>query len=137
MPHESLRAAHTKQWLAKAAKDLRLASLVLSAVPPEPEDALFHCQQAVEKVLKAFLTWHDQPFRKVHDLGELGKQCVLIDPRLETAVEEAAGLSEYAWLHRYPGDAPPPGVEEAQRRVSEARQVVEAVRARIPDEAHP
>ena len=27
-------------------------------------DATFHCQQAVEKALKAFLIWHDRPFRK-------------------------------------------------------------------------
>ena len=38
----------------------------MAADPPLLEDALFHCQQAVEKVLKALLTWHDEPFRKTH-----------------------------------------------------------------------
>jgi HEPN domain-containing protein len=38
-------------------------------------DATFHCQQAVEKTIKAFLTWHDRAFRKTHDLVELGAEC--------------------------------------------------------------
>jgi HEPN domain-containing protein len=44
---------------------------------------MFHCQQAAEKALKAFLTFHDQPFRKTHDLASLGKQCANIDATLE------------------------------------------------------
>jgi len=43
--------------------------LHLKASLPFLEDALFHCQQAVEKALKGFLTWHDRPFEKTHDLG--------------------------------------------------------------------
>jgi HEPN domain-containing protein len=42
-------------------------------------DATFHCQQAVEKAMKAFLTWHDRIFRKTHDLVELGGHCVGIE----------------------------------------------------------
>ena len=40
-------------------------------IPPLIEDALFHCQQAAEKAMKAFLTAHDTAFRKTHDLDEL------------------------------------------------------------------
>ena len=46
------------------------------------EDVLFHCQQAVEKALKAFLTWHDRPFGKTHDLQRLGLRCPRVDPGL-------------------------------------------------------
>jgi HEPN domain-containing protein len=35
-------------------------------------DALFHCQQAAEKVLKAYLTWNGRTFPKTHSIGELG-----------------------------------------------------------------
>lgn len=55
-------------------------------------DALFHCQQAIEKALKAFLTWHDEPFRKTHDLGELGTQCVTLDDTLTALLRRAAPL---------------------------------------------
>jgi hypothetical protein len=47
---------------------LRLrASFPATAVdvsPPIPEGVVFHCQQAVEEVLEAFLTWHDGPSGK-------------------------------------------------------------------------
>jgi HEPN domain-containing protein len=61
--------ADTRAWLARARDDIRGADIDLAAAPPLLGDAAFHCQQAVEKALKAFLTWHDRPFRKTHDLG--------------------------------------------------------------------
>ena len=41
--------------------------------PPLPREALYHCQQAAEKALKGFLAFHDHPFRRTHDLRELGE----------------------------------------------------------------
>jgi hypothetical protein len=45
-------------------------------------NALFFCQQAAEKSLKAFLTWHERAFRRTHDLEELGEACRAIDGTL-------------------------------------------------------
>ena len=87
---------------------------MLAASPPEPEDALFHCQQAVEKTFKGFLVWHDQPLRKIHDLGKLGRHCVGIDATLESLVDRAASLTEYAWSFRYPGEETEASPEEAR-----------------------
>ena len=56
------RADQARQWLRHSAEDLRAASHDLQAAPPLVGDVLFHCQQAVEKALKAFLAWHLQPF---------------------------------------------------------------------------
>jgi HEPN domain-containing protein len=64
-------------WLAKAVDDLECATVL--AASGHGETALYHCQQAAEKALKAFLTWHDQPFRKTHNLLELGDACAAID----------------------------------------------------------
>jgi len=72
----------TRAWLARARDDLRGAEIDLAAVPPLLGDAAFHCQQAVEKALKALLVWHDRPFRRTHDLVEFGAECVAIVPRL-------------------------------------------------------
>lgn len=71
MQHDPVKAADTRAWLEKAFMDLRSASVDLGAAPPIVGVALFHCQQAVEKVIKALLTWDDRPFRKTHDLAEL------------------------------------------------------------------
>jgi HEPN domain-containing protein len=46
--------AEARAWFQKAANDLRGADIDLAAEPPLVEDALFHCQQAVEKSIKGF-----------------------------------------------------------------------------------
>jgi len=76
------RRAHALAWLARARQDLNRIARCLEAVPPDPEDALFHCQQTAEKALKALLALHDEPFRKTHDLSALGKQCSGVEPAL-------------------------------------------------------
>ena len=60
MAADPVLVENTKAWLAKAAKDLRRVEQLISAEEPDYEDAVFHCQQTVEKALKAFLTWHDE-----------------------------------------------------------------------------
>ena len=137
MPADPLRAIDTRSWLAKAQVDLRSADADLAAAPPILGDALFHCQQAVEKALKAFLTWQDTPFPKTHDLVALGGACVRFDATLEPLLRSAAPLTEYAWKFRYPGDVPEPTRQETDRAVALASQVVTAIGARLPPEAKP
>ena len=137
MPPDPVRTADTRAWLAKAILDLRSARADLGVVPPIRGDALFHCQQAVEKVLRAWLTWHDRPFRKTHDLGELGVQGVAVDAELEPLLREAAPLTEYAWQFRYPGEVAEPAEEETAAGLALAEQVVAAISERLPPEARP
>jgi HEPN domain-containing protein len=137
MPLDPVRLADTRGWIQKAEMDMRSAQVDLAAVPPLVGDALFHCQQAVEKTLKAFLTWHDHPFRKTHDLVELGVQCAAIDAALEDLLREAAPLTEYAWKFRYPGDASEPTVAEAEVAIDVAFRVIAAVRDRIRADTSP
>ncbi|MHB0876176.1 MAG: HEPN domain-containing protein [Anaerolineae bacterium] len=134
MPHDAARLADTRAWLSKAMRDIRTAEVVLAAEPPLLEDALFHCQQAAEKALKALLAWHDRPFRRTHDLSELGRQCIALVPDLETLLIEVAPLSEYAWRFRYPGEPEEPAPAEAREALVLARRVVHAIRAHLPDE---
>lgn len=68
MAHDPVKIEETRSWFRKAGDDLRAASVDVEAEPPLLEDALFHCQQAVEKAMKGFLAWHDQPFGKTHSL---------------------------------------------------------------------
>ena len=44
------------------------------------------------------------------DLAEIGRQCVLIDPRLEDVCRRADDLTVFAWLFRYPGDEEEPSL---------------------------
>jgi HEPN domain-containing protein len=127
----------TRAWLIRAHQDLRGADVDLEAAPPLLSDATFHCQQAAEKAMKGFLAWHDQPFRKTHDLGELGILCVAVDVTLEPVLRKAAPLTEYAWRYRYPGDPLEPPIDEVRRALAVAREVVASILARVPAQTHP
>lgn len=113
MPPDAARIAETSEWLSKAGIDLRAAEHDRTASPPITGDMVFHAQQVAEKALKAFLSWHDVPFRKTHNLVELGEQCAGIEASIEPLLKKAAVLTEYAWRFRYPGDASEPEIAEA------------------------
>jgi HEPN domain-containing protein len=96
MPHDPELVAETRAWLLKAVQDLGAGSHDLCASPPFTADAAFHAQQAAEKAMKAFLTWHSSPFRKTHALEELGQQCLALEPALAGAIDDAVPLTKYA-----------------------------------------
>jgi HEPN domain-containing protein len=137
MPLDRVLLAETRAWLVKAANDLRGASVDVNASPPLLEDAMFHCQQAVEKSLKAFLTFHNIPFRKTHNLEELGEVCLQIDRSLFESIDEAVPLTEFAWSYRYPGDPETPTSDEAKTAIATAARVFDDILKRIPPEARP
>jgi hypothetical protein len=64
----------------------------------------------------------------------VGRQCTAIDASLETLLRRAERLSVYAWAFRYPGDAENPSVEEAKDAIATARDVVEAMLVRLPED---
>jgi len=86
--------------------------------------------------MKGFLTWHDDVFRRTHDLGELGVACVRIEPRLEPVLSRVAPLTEYAWRYRYPGEPFAPSEAEVRTALALARDAVAALIERLPREAH-
>jgi HEPN domain-containing protein len=137
MPHDPSLLAETRAWLLKAAKDLAMAAHDRDADPPFLEDVVFHSQQAVEKALKGFLTWHGVTFRKTHNLVELGESCVSVDPTLEPLLRSAAPLTEYAWKFRYPGEPNEPSLQEADDALALARRVHGVVLSRLPREVRP
>ena len=124
----------TAQWMGKARSDLRSAEALLALDPPLVGNALYHCQQAAEKAMKALLYWQDVPFHKTHKLAELGKDCVDRDPGLDPLFSRAESLSEYVYLFRYPG-VDDPELEQGWRALALAREVFDAVAQRLPPEA--
>ena len=113
--------AETKAWFVKAASDLRAAAALAALSPPLFDESVFHCQQCVEKAIKGFLTWHSQPFRKTHNLEELGEQCLALDPALRPIIDRAVPLTEYAWRFRYPGEPSEPSSEEVAEALATAQ----------------
>lgn len=137
MRHDPELVAETRAWFVKAKTDIDAGSLDLTGEPHLAADAAFHAQQAVEKVLKGFLVWNEKPFRKTHNLVELGETCAGIDPSLGPLLQRAAPLTEYVWRYRYPGDEEAPSREEAGEALDLAREVLGAVLSRVPEDVRP
>lgn len=84
--------------------------------------------------MKAFLTWHDAPFRMTHNLVELGDACVAIDAGLLSAVYQVTSLAKYATRFRYPGAPYEPEIEEAEQALKIARTFIADLAVRFPAE---
>ncbi len=137
MPHDPELLAETRSWFLKASRDLDAGEFELTAPSPFTEHAVFHAQQAAEKALKGFLVWHGVPFRKTHSLEELGAQCEAVDGGLRPAIDKAVPLTKYASEYRYPGEPETPPLEEATAALALAREVYDAVVARLPEQVRP
>jgi HEPN domain-containing protein len=70
-----------KLWLIKAFEDyLSMKSLLDSSLIEYTTSVIcFHSQQLVEKLLKAFLTYHNVQFPRTHMLEILKQKCLEID----------------------------------------------------------
>jgi HEPN domain-containing protein len=110
-------------WLAKAERDLKAAQILLAA-PGEFADLVgFHCQQAVEKFIKAYLVWHQIEFPKTHDLTFLRTLVRWRDERLAEQLAFADWLTPFGVEIRYPGELPAVDRNTAERALADAQRV--------------
>ncbi len=122
MPHEGHFPGSPADWLRYAHSDLELARVKR---PPKVlfEGLCFHAQQAVEKALKAVLIAKGVPPTKTHNIRTL---LDLLPPDVvpPEEVEDAAGLTDYAVISRYPGDFESIDEKEYKETVQLAETVV-------------
>jgi len=137
MPHDPGLLAETRSWFLEGSRDLEAGAFELTTPSPFTEHAVFHAQQVAEKALKGFLAWHSVPFRKTHSLEELGAQCEAVDGELKPVIDKAVPLTKYAWKFRYPGEPETPPREEAEAALALAREIYDAVLARLPERVRP
>lgn len=128
--------AEVQVWLRKAAEDRQMAEVGLAQSPPLTSSAAFHCQQAVEKCLKAFLVFREVRFERIHDLESLIDQCAGIDPDWDALRDSVEPLTGYAVRFRYPGP-PDPTVKDVQTALEVAGNVYRFVLDRLPSEVRP
>ncbi len=91
-----------KQWLLKANEDLLVVNKLTEIEIVATSSVCFHCQQAVEKFLKAYLIANGIDIKKTHNIefllsecSDLDKDFIGIDPK---------ELSDFGVDARYPGD---------------------------------
>lgn len=127
------RLEQTREWLIKAENDRRSARALAALDDPLLDTAAFHCQQAVEKAFKAFLTYHGRIFEKTHLLGILCDLCAAIDANFGGLRESADTLTDYAVAFRYPGEEDAT-LDEVRTALATVDEVWAFVLHRLPDE---
>jgi HEPN domain-containing protein len=121
-----------REWCGKANEDLTAAQVL--AERELHGVALFHCQQAVEKAIKAFLLFHAQDLPKTHDLVRLINIASTVDSRWADWLELGDVLTQYAVEVRYPG-AGAQTFTECSEYIERTRLFLHAAAVRIPSEA--
>jgi HEPN domain-containing protein len=95
----------THDWVEKAEGDFLVAMQIMRRRKQRVYDAAcFHCQQMVEKYLKAYLVEAGLPFPKTHDLPTLLQLLLPLKPLWKAYEPPLKSLTEYAVNFRYPGD---------------------------------
>ena len=118
-----------RQWLEKADHDLLAAKALIEYEPMILDNACFHCQQAVEKYLKAFLIYKEQETSKTHDVKFLIDQCNKLDTDFKNI--DVKDIEVFAVRARYPDDSIIPTIEETKEYFQIATEIKKLVLTKI------
>ena len=97
-----LPVPEAKAWMIKAWRDLETARRAAGGEPPFYDVAVYHCQQAAEKAVKAFLVHHGKPHEKTLDIEVLTDLAGEVDSSFRNLTDAADALTPYASRFRYP-----------------------------------
>ena len=113
-PPDAARQNLVSQWLEKADRDYEAAEHLIAQAGRFREVVALHCQQSVEKYLKAYLVWRQIEFPKTHDIRKLLILAAAVQQGLFDSLADADILTPFGVELRYPGEAPEvlPGEEE-------------------------
>ncbi|MCL2411311.1 MAG: HEPN domain-containing protein [Treponema sp.] len=90
------------EWVEIADNDFDSAVLLNEAVRKHCEIICYHCAQAVEKYLKAYLVFKGVIPKKTHDLLFLVNLCNELNSDFESIITECSFLNKFANDIRYP-----------------------------------
>jgi HEPN domain-containing protein len=90
-------------WIKRAEHDLGMARLAIEYQPDFRDSICFHCQQAAEKYLKAYLVYLEIIFKKTHSLSYLLDLISEQESISENIYLTAEILEDYGVVVRYPG----------------------------------
>lgn len=93
------------------------------------DNACFHCQQAIEKYLKAFLNFNGKETERTHNIIFLLSQAADFDIVFGTI--DAMNINAYAVQARYPDFTMIPDEDEAKAYYQLALHIKSLVTARI------
>ena len=92
-------------WLYHACLDI-MSARTLASDSRLTKPVVFHCQQAIEKGLKAFLLYKHRKLFDGHNITWLCKQAAMTDRTFTQWIEKSTMLNRYYIETRYPADIP-------------------------------
>ena len=116
-----------KKWIIKGDHDLGTAKITYLHIPEYLDTVTFHCQQAVEKYLKAYLIFLSTTFKFSHDLVYLLDLITLNDSDFEKYYDIVSELQGYAVEIRYPNETIFLSNEKVEKAMSIAKTIRELV----------
>lgn len=120
-----------RQWMTKAANDLLNADNNLNAETIPLDTVCFHCQQAAEKLLKAFLVGKGRTYPITHDLLAILENILPTNSEAERLRDDLALLTPYAVEVRYPDDFYMPSLLDAREAADRVKQWLETAAPEI------
>ena len=124
MPPKRRPADDPVEWLNRARSNLARAKADIRIPHVYLEDLSFDAQQAAEKAIKAVLLNLRARFPYHHDLAELLDLVQKAGKSVPKPVKEAARLTRFAVVTRYPGIAEPITRQDYRRVVKIAEKVL-------------
>lgn len=123
----SVHVDEIRKWVIKGDHDLGTAKITYLHIPEYLDTVTFHCQQAVEKYLKAYLIFKNITFKFSHDLIYLLDIITQKDSDFESFYDTVSELQGYAVEIRYPNETIYLSNEKVEKAMIIARNVRELV----------
>lgn len=120
-------------WLAKAMNDLLNADNNLKSEKVPFDTVCFHCQQAAEKLLKAYLVGKRRSYPITHDLFLILEKILSLNNEAEDLRDSLAILTPYAVEIRYPDNWHMPSEEDAKEARDAASNVLKWLKNALPE----
>ncbi len=120
---------YVKEWMRKSKNDILCAQRLIEVEPLILDYACFHCQQAIEKSLKAFLVFKKVDVEKTHNIILLLAQCAYFDSVFENV--EVGNINKFAVDSRYPDMSELPELDEVNVYYKLALEIFQWVNERI------
>jgi len=122
----------TREWVKYAEADyIAVERLFVNGSHPPYGIICFHCQQCIEKYIKAYLTEHDIEFPRTHWLTSLLDHVIPLKPEWDIHRNPLTILTNFAAETRYPGEGMPMSRKITQNAIEITQEIRTIIRTEL------
>jgi len=133
MSTDSTDSIDVNKWIHFAQMDFDCAASLGKNFRPPLEIVCYHCQQAAEKILKAYIIAKTNALaEKTHHLKTLLKVCVPYCAEFDNFRNICDKLTPYITVTRYPSIIEPTE-HDMKRAIKDANEILEFTKSKLKD----